>query len=130
LGTGEGVAGAVSVGTPHLSSQELEKLSALTAGRRACVPFYVNTGRNVLDGASTAAITSLEAFGATIVTDTCTYITPIIGPVDGPVLTNSGKWAYYAPANLGVDVVFAGLAECVEAALTGRINLSDPFLAP
>jgi predicted aconitase len=130
LGTGEGVAGAVSVGTPHLSSQELEKLSALTAGRRACVPFYVNTGRNVLDGASTAAITSLEAFGATIVTDTCTYITPIIGPVDGPVLTNSGKWAYYAPANLGVDVVFAGLAECVEAALTGRIKLSDPFLAP
>lgn len=129
LGTGDGVPGAVSVGTPHMSSRELDRLAALTAGRRSRIPFYVNTGRDVLETTSNAVITCLEAFGATIVTDTCTYITPIMGPVDGPVLTNSGKWAYYAPANLGFDVVFAGIEECVEAALTGQINLSDPFLA-
>jgi predicted aconitase len=36
------------------------------------------------------------------------------------VLTNSAKWAYYAPGNLGLDVVFDSLAACVETAVAGR----------
>ena len=34
--------------------------------------------------------------GVTVVTDTCTYITPVIGD-GGPVMTDSAKWAWYAP---------------------------------
>ena len=34
-----------------------------------------------------------------IVTDTCTYLTPLIGDVSEPVMTDSGKWAWYAPGN-------------------------------
>jgi predicted aconitase len=37
------------------------------------------------------------------------------------VLTDSAKWAWYAPANLGVAVAFASLGECVEAAVRGRL---------
>jgi len=63
----------------------------------------------------------LEQAGVTLVTDTCTYITPIIKRIDGAVMTDSGKWAWYAPGNIGVDVVFGSMAECVRSAEAGRI---------
>jgi hypothetical protein len=120
LGSSSGRLGAVSVGTPHASRTELERLAALCDGRSTTVPFYVNTGREVL--ASAGAVSGIiAAFGATFVTDTCTYITPILEAVDGPVMTNSGKWAYYAPGNIGVDVVMGTLADCVESAVRGEI---------
>lgn len=112
--------GAVSVGTPHASAREIERLARLCEGRKSKVPFYVNTGRDVL--ATTAvSVATAEDFGAIFVTDTCTYITPIIGEPHGAVMTNSGKWAYYAPGNLGVEVVMGSLADCVESAVRGEV---------
>jgi predicted aconitase len=116
--------GAVSIGTPHASLSELAMLARLATGRASAVPFYVNTGRDVLaEAAGQGLVGILEGFGAQFVTDTCTYTTPIMGPVRGAVMTNSGKWAYYAPANLGVDVVLAEMADCVESAVRGRVSL-------
>jgi predicted aconitase len=40
-------------------------------------------------------------------------------------MTNSGKWAYYAPGNLGVDVVFGSLEECVRSAEAGEVVRDD-----
>ncbi len=120
--------GAVSVGTPHFSSREFRELADLVVGRNTQVPFYVNTARSVLESLDNEVRTRVENFGATIVTDTCTYITPIMGTVHGSVMTNSAKWAYYAPGNLGYEPVFAGLAECVESAARNKIVLRDPFL--
>jgi predicted aconitase len=37
-------------------------------------------------------------------------------------MTNSGKWAHYAPGNMGVDVVLATLDECVQSATTGVVT--------
>ena len=42
-------------------------------------------------------------------------------------MTNSAKWAWYAPANLGFDVVFGSLDECVRSASLGRV-WRDPDL--
>ncbi|MGB8361179.1 MAG: aconitase X catalytic domain-containing protein, partial [Acidimicrobiia bacterium] len=121
LGSSSESLGAVSVGTPHASLREIESLAEMCAGRKTRVPFYVNTGRDVLDRAETSgAAGKVRGFGATFVTDTCTYITPIIGEVGGSVMTNSGKWAYYAPGNLGFDVVMGSLADCVESAVRGE----------
>ncbi len=39
----------------------------------------------------------------------------------GAVMTNSGKWAHYAPNNLGVEVAFGSLAECLASAARGRV---------
>ncbi len=36
-------------------------------------------------------------------------------------MTDSAKWAHYAPANLGVDVLFASTEECIASALCGEI---------
>lgn len=112
--------GAVSVGTPHASESECLALADLVDGVRTVVPFYVNTGRDVASRVP-KAMAAIEEFGGTVVTDTCTYITPIIGDVTGVVMTNSGKWAYYAPGNLGVEVAIGSLADCVESAVTGEV---------
>ena len=59
--------------------------------------------------------------GVTVVTDTCTYFTPIIQDVTGTAMTDSAKWAYYAPGNLGLEVVFGSTEDCVESAIVGRV---------
>jgi predicted aconitase len=41
--------------------------------------------------------------------------------VAGPVMTDSGKWAWYAPSNLGFEVALGSLEECVRSAATGRV---------
>ena len=127
LGSEPDALGAVSVGTPHFSKQEFANLARLTEGRKTKVPFYVNTARSVVESLPLVVADQIADFGVTVVTDTCTYITPIMGTVEGSVMTNSAKWAYYAPGNLGYRPVFAGLAECVASADSGMIELSDPF---
>ena len=114
----------MSVGTPHLSLRELGRLVALLAGRRVhpAVECYASTSRHVLGQAEANGwLAALERAGVRMVVDTCTYVTPILRDLDGVVLTNSAKWAWYAPANLGVQVAFASLAECVDAAVRGRV---------
>lgn len=116
--------GAVSIGTPHFSYDEFTRLRALLAGRLVSsrLEFFVSTGRDTL-----ARIDSegwgdeLRASGVQLVTDTCTYITPILTGRPGVVMTNSAKWAWYAPNNLGYAVVFASLEECVESAVRGEV---------
>lgn len=129
LSKGSGIVGAVSVGTPHFSLDELRLLAEVSGGRRATIPFYVNTSRDVLaQAADSQVLAAVEAFGATLVTDTCTYITPIMEDVAGDVMTNSGKWAYYAPGNLGVGVIFGSLHDCVESAVAGEHIQTDKWL--
>ena len=123
VGVGAAV-GSVSLGTPHCSVAELGRLAELVEGRRLAVPCFVNTGRDVAAEAPDLIAVLREA-GVSIVTDTCTYITPIIERAATPVVTNSGKWAWYAPGNLGFDVAFATLKECVDSAVAGRL-VRDP----
>ena len=110
----------VSLGTPHLSRAQLVDLADRLAGRRVRVPTYAATSRSVV-GAEPDAAARLEESGVTVVRDTCIYgPTKVIDP-DGAMMTDSGKWAYYAPAHLGYAVILAGRADCVASALAGRI---------
>ena len=112
---------AVAIGSPHLSLDEFDLLRARLGGRRARVPIYACTGRHVLrllerDGHREA----LEAAGVVIVADTCVVVTPILPEKPGAILmTNSGKFAHYAPSNTGYAVLYGSLADCVESAVTG-----------
>ncbi|RIK38285.1 MAG: aconitase subunit 1 [Chloroflexi bacterium] len=115
----------VSLGTPHASLAEIGQLVPLVAGQTIHpeVDFYVSTGRDVLaQAAERGWVEICEQAGVRFVVDTCTYITPILRHTTGVAMTNSPKWAYYAPGNLGVDVVFAGLAACVASALRGEVQ--------
>ena len=114
----------VSLGTPHYSVAEIGKLYETFAGRtvHSAIAFYVSTGRDMLHEAMLRGwVAPLEAAGVQFVTDTCTYITPIVKDTTGLAMTDSAKWAYYAPGNIGVQSVFASLAECVESAVQGQV---------
>jgi predicted aconitase len=129
LGTSaDGRLSAVSVGTPHASLAELERLARLLATDEPTVPLYVNVGRDMLADAE-GPIALLRSAGVRIVSDTCTYISPVMDAVDGPVMTDSAKWAWYAPANVGVDVVIGGLDDCVRSAVAGRVLLDETLWA-
>ncbi|TCR63571.1 aconitase X catalytic domain-containing protein [Bosea sp. BK604] len=114
---------AIAIGSPHLSLAEIDEVEHLMAGRRLKAPLYANTGRHVLrpleaDGRRKA----LEAAGVIFVADTCVVVTPILPEVEGAVLmTNSGKFAHYAPGNTGYAVTYGSLAECVESAVAGKL---------
>lgn len=113
---------AVALGTPHFSLAEFGRLMPLLDDRPGAVPIYVNTGRAVLsEVARRGWVPALEAAGVVLVADTCTYVTSIIRDLSGVVMTNSGKWAYYAPGNIGVEVAFGSLAACLASARAGRV---------
>ncbi len=118
---------AVAIGSPHLSLREFERLEVLIAGRSLAVPFYACTGRHVLQGLKdTGSRRRLEEAGVTLVVDTCIVVTPMLPELAGGVLmTNSGKFAHYAPGNTGYDVLYGGMRECVESAVTGRPELAE-----
>jgi predicted aconitase len=113
---------AVAVGSPHFSLEEFDSLIKLLKGRKASVPIYACTGRHVVKILERdQQRQALEKLGVTIVADTCVVVTPILPHHPGAVLmTNSGKFAHYAPANTGYSVLYASLADCVESAVTGR----------
>lgn len=120
---------AVALGTPHFSLAEFARLMPLLDGFEAAVgvALYVNTARDThaeLDARGWRS--RLEAAGFTLVVDTCTYVTAVMRDFDGPVMTNSGKWAHYAPGNLGIDVAFGTLAECLASAAAGRVTRRAP----
>ena len=113
---------AVAIGSPHLSLEEFDNLRRLLSGRRVAVPIYACTGRHVLrilerDGYRQ----DLEALGVVIVADTCIVVTPILPEKPGAILmTNSGKFAHYAPANTGYSVLYGSMGDCVESAVWGK----------
>jgi len=110
---------AVGIGSPHLSLAECRDLAARLAGRTVRLPFYANTGRHVLAALTAAERAALDDAGVTLIADTCIVATPIIQG-DGVLMTNSGKFAHYAPGNIGHAVVYASLATCVDVAITGE----------
>lgn len=116
--------GIVSLGTPHYSLAEFQRLIELLGDRRIhpSVDCYVSTGREVLEGVQRRGwLDRLEDAGIQLVTDTCTYVTSVMGERTGVVMTDSAKWAFYAPGNIGVEVVFGATSDCVESAIAGRV---------
>ena len=117
---------AVCVGTPHASQDELARIAAALGGDHVRVPVYVNTGRDTLAALEERGEAQpLRDAGVTFVTDTCTYVTPLVREVRGLVMTSSAKWAYYAPGNVGVEVAFGGLEECIRSAVLGEVWRDD-----
>ncbi|KAJ9639071.1 hypothetical protein H2204_003979 [Knufia peltigerae] len=130
----------VSLGNPHFALDEFATLAKLCAGRRkhADVQVIITTSRAVQQQASRAGHLDVivEEFGAKLVTDTCWCMLgePVV-PVDAEnIMTNSGKYAHYAPGMLRRGVHFASLSRCVDAACKGEVKsglpewLADPPL--
>jgi predicted aconitase len=114
--------GAVSLGTPHFSLAEFARLMPLLDGPRPLIDIWINCSRATLGQIRDRGWDEqLRAARVTLVTDTCIYIGALMRFGAGAVMTNSGKCAYYAPANLGVEVAYGSLAECVASARAGKV---------
>jgi predicted aconitase len=114
----------VVLGSPHFSLQEFKALAPLLAGRTRdpSVRFLVTSSRAMAALADKAGfLEPLRRFGGQVTLDTCILTTPML-PDDVKVLmTNSAKYAYYAPGLLETAVVFGGLADCVQSAVSGQV---------
>ena len=62
-----------------------------------------------------------STFGAQITLDTCILASPMLPPEIRTLMTNSAKYAYYAPSLLNTRVTFGSLADCVRSAVEGRV---------
>ena len=114
----------VVLGSPHFSLAEFKQLSLLVAGQRRSpdVQFLVTSSRTMVELARAARhLAPLEAFGGRVTVDTCILASPILRPETKLLMTNSAKYAYYAPGLLGTEITFGSLADCVQSAVTGRI---------
>jgi predicted aconitase len=117
--------GLVAIGSPHASLSELASLAALCGGRQKHhdTALVVTCGRAVYEQAQKAGfVAALESFGAQLLTDTCWCMLgePIVPRDARNVMTNSGKYAHYAPGLVGRSTRFGSLGGCVDAACDGH----------
>ena len=125
-GDDDGPLDMVVLGSPHFSLAEFRKLAAeidARGGERSpgC-EFLVTTSRIVRDLAERAGfLEPLRRFGGKLTVDTCILATPMLASSVRRIMTNSAKYAWYAPGLLSTGVAFGGLGECVESAKRGRV---------
>jgi cis-L-3-hydroxyproline dehydratase len=114
----------VVLGSPHFSLAEYKRLAPLLQGRRKHpeVKFLVTSSRAMTQLAQKAGfLEPLESFGAQITVDTCILTSPMLPAEIQNLMTNSAKFAYYAPGLLGKKITFGSLEDCVNSAVAGEI---------
>lgn len=117
----------ISLGNPHFSLSEFSRLAQLCEGKtkHVDVSVLVTCGREIQRQAREAGyLQRIERFGVHVITDTCWCMIeePIIPRTARTLMTNSGKYAHYAPGLVGRQVRFGSLAECVETACSGQAS--------
>ncbi len=114
----------VVLGSPHFSLAEFQKLAPLLAGkqRHPDVQFLVTSSRLMTTLAEQSGyLEALREFGAKITVDTCILTTPMLHPEIKMLMTNSAKYAYYAPGLLNTQVAFGTTEDCVRSAAEGLV---------
>lgn len=121
----------VAIGSPHASLEECRDLADCLAGRRRAedVAVIVTAGNDVIAKAEQdGTLGRLAACGVQVLPDLCwcSISEPVFPTQTRAVMTNSGKYAHYGPGLSGRAVRFGSLADCVTAALTGRVAAKLP----
>jgi predicted aconitase len=128
---GAGRVDLVALGSPHFSFGECRAFAELMAGRQVHrgVTVLVTLGRATLEAIRRDGTEArLKAAGVTIVPDLCwcSISEPVFPRAARVLMTNSGKYAHYAPGLCGRQVRFGSLADCAHAALTGTAPTRAP----
>ncbi len=120
----DGPISVVALGSPHFSLEEFARLLPLVEQYppRQDVEFIVCTHRLALMALQQRGwLERLRATGVQIIVDTCVVVTPVVRARGGVLMTNSGKFAHYSPGNIGMQVVYGSLEECVRSAAVGEV---------
>lgn len=121
----------IAIGSPHASLSEVTRFYKVLNGRsrHRDTNVILTVGRDVLaEIRVTGLLAELAACGVKVITDLCwcSITEPLIPPDTRNLMTNSGKYAHYAPGLCGRTVRFGSLRDCAEAAVSGRAINSLP----
>jgi len=114
----------VVLGSPHFSLAEFKQLAPLVAGKQKHpdVKFLVTSSRAMtLLAKQAGSLDVLQNFGAQLTVDTCILTSPMLPAEIKYLMTNSAKFAYYAPGLLSKQITFGSLKDCVASAIEGRV---------
>jgi predicted aconitase len=123
----------VVLGSPHFSLAEFKQLAPLVADRRRHpeVEFLITSSRAMTLLAEKAGLLApILDFGARLTVDTCILATPMLPPEIKRLMTNSAKYAYYAPGLLSTEITYGSLIDCIESAVTGAVMRDETLWAP
>jgi len=107
----------VSLGCPHLSLREIQRVAELLRGKKVRKEFWITTSRPVKGMADRMGYTAvIESAGAKFATDTCCVVAPIKGRFKA-LTTDSAKACYYATAKNNFTTRLRTFDEVVREAL-------------
>ncbi len=107
----------VSVGCPHASLKELEKIASFLKGKKVKKEFWIAVSRPIKElAASKGYVKVIEDAGAKLACDTCMAVAPLKGRFRC-LATNSAKACYYGRGANGFKTRFCSLEECVKLAV-------------
>ncbi|MBW1730249.1 MAG: aconitase X catalytic domain-containing protein [Deltaproteobacteria bacterium] len=115
----------ITVGCPHYSPAEFTQLLRLVEGKRVhqSVAFWVFTSRTVYAWIKENSILKqLTDAGISVFTDGCPLQYPRKSWNFSAAMTDSAKFANYCYSQTGLPVIFGSLEDCVESAVTGKIQ--------
>jgi predicted aconitase len=122
---------AVVLGCPHYSFAQFRRLAEAIRSEE------FRTARPVvrlLAMTSQAAYALLQrsdfadtigGFGVEVVLDTCIMNSPITSPDAKVMMTDSAKWAYYSPGELGIEIAFGSMRDCLRSATAGFVQREE-----
>ena len=121
----------VALGSPHFSLEETRQFAELMSGqaRHPDTSVIVTLGRDILSQAqSEGLVARLEASGVRLIPDLCwcSIVEPVFPRGARTLMTNSGKYAHYAPGLSGRNVRFGSLSDCAAAARSGVASSVRP----
>jgi predicted aconitase len=107
----------VSLGCPHLTLNEIARISALLEGKRVTKEFWITTARPIKQMADRMGYTRIiETAGAKFAADTCCVVAPIKGRFKA-LITDSAKACYYASGKNKFETIILPFDEVILAAL-------------
>jgi predicted aconitase len=111
----------VSLGCPHCTLEDIERIARLLSGRSVTATCWVTTSRAIREEAERLGlVAAIEGSGAHVLADTCLIVSPVEQLGLRTMATNSAKAAFYCRAHAGLERRFGTLEQCVEAGVTGR----------
>lgn len=107
----------VSLGCPHLSLTEIQRIAELLDGQHVRKTFWITTSRPVKRIADQMGYTAvIENAGAIFAVDTCCVVAPIQGRFKA-IATDSAKACYYAASKNKFQTRFLSFDEVIREAL-------------
>jgi hypothetical protein len=117
----------ILIGCPHASFQETEEIDRLlTMGKKTLrfkTKFFLQISPQTEKLISTNGFKArFSERGGRLLVGTCMFHLPYLKAECSHIMTNSAKFAYYGPGELGVDISFGSTRQCVQIALDERVD--------